>query len=134
MINSNNEEAIKALPTDIEHVETNTSDNATINSLQISLIENKEIEYHVVDSDSDPGSNGNIDDTEVTQNYLDIKIPTVNSIQGAYENDQISKEIFEIFNSENNRRMPKHLDVRTSYRIEEDSSSTNYFMSRIMRR
>ncbi|RKF72346.1 hypothetical protein GcC1_094021d [Golovinomyces cichoracearum] len=72
--------------TDIEHVETNTSDNATINYLQISLIENKEIEYHAVDSDSDSGSNGNIDDIEVTQNYLDIKIPTANLIQGAYEN------------------------------------------------
>ncbi|RKF82039.1 hypothetical protein GcC1_018028, partial [Golovinomyces cichoracearum] len=93
MINFNNKEAIKALPTDIEYVEN----------------KNKEIEYHAVDSDSDSSSNGNIDDTEVTQNYLDMKISTANLIQGAYENDQISKEIFEILNSENNRRIPKHL-------------------------
>ncbi|KAI0990912.1 hypothetical protein K3495_g17275, partial [Podosphaera aphanis] len=109
MINSNNEEAIKVLPTDAEHVETNTLNNATINSLQMSLIENREIEYHAVDSDSDSDSNGDINDTEVNQNYLDIKIPTASLIQAAYENDQISKEIFEILNSENNRRMPKHL-------------------------
>ncbi|KAI1008118.1 hypothetical protein K3495_g106 [Podosphaera aphanis] len=46
IITSNNEEAIKVLPIDPEHVETRTLDNATIKSLPLSLIQNKEIEHH----------------------------------------------------------------------------------------
>ncbi|KAI6244589.1 hypothetical protein HI914_07475 [Erysiphe necator] len=88
--------ALKILAIGSEDDITDGLDKKTLDTFRFCLLEN--------------------DDINKTESIQIGDLSTEESIQNAYENDSVTKELFEIHNEDNRRRMPSHL-IKTGHQF-----------------